>query len=53
VITRVQLQPGGDTTFPAIDPGIWRERERTQHDAGSDDDAGFAIVVYERRATHG
>ena len=49
VITRVHLQPSGDTTFPAIDPAIWRERERTPHDAGPDDDAGFAVVVYERR----
>jgi dihydrofolate reductase len=53
VITRVHLQPSGDTTFPAIDPDIWRERERTQHDAGADNDAGFAVIVYERREARG
>jgi dihydrofolate reductase len=51
VITRVQLQPSGDATFPAIDPAAWTEVERTQHGAGPDDEAGFAVIAYKRRAT--
>jgi dihydrofolate reductase len=50
VITRVHLQPAGDTTFPAIDPAAWQEVERSQHRAGPNDDAGFTLLVYERRA---
>ena len=50
VITRVHLQPAGDTKFPAIDPDIWQEVERTAHRAGPDDEADFTVLVYERRA---
>ena len=50
VITRVHLQPDGDTTFPVIDPDIWQEAERTEHRAGPDDEAAFTVLVYKRRA---
>jgi dihydrofolate reductase len=50
VLTRVHLQPTGDTKFPPIDPGVWRETERTEHDAGPNDDASFTVIVYDRRA---
>jgi dihydrofolate reductase len=49
VITRVHLQPGGDTTFPPIDQALWTEVERTEHPAGAGDDAGFAVLIYRRR----
>jgi dihydrofolate reductase len=49
VITRVHLQPDGDTKFPAIDPGIWQEEERTERAAGPDDEASFTLLVYQRR----
>jgi dihydrofolate reductase len=49
VVTRVKLQPEGDTTFPPIDPKVWREVERTDHAAGPDDEAGYSIHVYERQ----
>ena len=49
VITRVHLQPAGDTRFPAIDPAVWQEVKRTEHQAGPHDDSGFALLVYERR----
>jgi len=52
VITHVHLRPDGDTMFPVIDPALWREVERSEHDRGPDDAAGFAVLVYERRATH-
>jgi dihydrofolate reductase len=52
VITHVHLRPEGDTMFPAIDPALWREVARSEHDPGADDAAGFTVLVYERRATH-
>jgi dihydrofolate reductase len=48
VVTRVKLQPAGDTTFPPIDPKVWREVEHTDHAAGPEDEAGYSIHVYER-----
>lgn len=50
VITRVHLQPSGDTTFPPIDPNIWEEAERIEHRAGPGDEANFTVLAYERRA---
>jgi dihydrofolate reductase len=50
VITRVHLEPDGDTTFPAIDHRIWSEVERSEHPAGPDDQASFTVIVYQRRA---
>ena len=50
VLTRVHLRPDGDTTFPAIDPQVWQEVERTEHRAGPDDEADYGVLVYERRA---
>jgi dihydrofolate reductase len=50
IVTRVHLQPDGDTKFPAIAPTVWKEVQRTEHDAGSDDEADYTVHVYERRA---
>jgi dihydrofolate reductase len=52
LFTRVHLQPDGDTTFPPIDPTVWIERSRTEHPAGPQDDAPFAVLIYERPAEH-
>jgi dihydrofolate reductase len=52
VITRVHLQPQGDTAFPAIDPTLWREVSRRTHDPGPGDAAAFTVLVYARRTTH-
>jgi dihydrofolate reductase len=49
VITHVHLAPAGDARFPAIDPALWMEAARSEHPAGPDDAAPFAIAVYERR----
>ena len=51
IVTRVHLAPEGDTTFPAIDPNVWTEVERRHHPPRAGDDAGFTILVYERRRT--
>ena len=48
-ITQVHLRPDGDSTFPPIDPAVWRETARIPHPAGPGDDAPFDIVTYVRR----
>jgi dihydrofolate reductase len=53
VITHVHLRPEGDTMLPAIDPQLWREVARSEHQPGPADAAGFSIVVYDRNATAG
>jgi dihydrofolate reductase len=45
-ITRIHMQPEGDTTFPLIDPAVWREASREPHLAGERDDAAFDFVSY-------
>jgi len=49
VITRVQLQPEGDTGFPPIDQAIWQEAGAIQRPAGPEDEASSTVHVYERR----
>ena len=41
-------RPEGDTKFPAIDPAIWDETARQEHQHGAKDEAGFTTIVYER-----
>ena len=41
-LTEVHAEPAGDTTFPALDPGRWRESAREGHE-------GFDFVTYVRR----
>ena len=48
-ITHVHAAPEGDVLFPPIDPTLWREVSRTEHPAGPQDDAGFAVAAYERQ----
>ncbi len=50
LVTRVHLEAHGDTSFPAIDPHVWVETERSEHRAGPDDDASYTMIAYERRA---
>lgn len=47
-ITHVDLEPDGDTTFPAIDPTIWREAEVIDVPRTERDSAPFRVVRYER-----
>jgi len=47
-ITRIHARPVGDTAFPPIDPGIWREAARQEHTVGPGDDAAFATLTFER-----
>jgi dihydrofolate reductase len=49
VLTRVHLEPNGDTRFPAADPSVWKEVQRTDYGAEADDEAPYTVHVYERR----
>jgi dihydrofolate reductase len=49
IITRVHLQPDGDTKFPDINSNVWQETGRSDHPAGPDDETTFAVLVYQRR----
>ena len=48
VITEVHKRVDGDASFPAIDAKLWRETARSEQKPGPQDEAGFALVVYER-----
>jgi dihydrofolate reductase len=50
LITRVHASPAGDRRFPPIDPAQWRETERKECQPGAGDEAGFALITYERAA---
>jgi dihydrofolate reductase len=50
-ITHVHCKPAGDTLFPPIDHQQWREVARSEHDAGTRDDAPFAYATYVRADT--
>ena len=49
-ITHVHARPDGDTYFPPIDAGQWRESVRRDHPAGPKDDAAFTYATYSRIA---
>jgi dihydrofolate reductase len=49
-ITHVYTRVDGDARFPAIDPKLWREIDRSEHEAGAEDEADFAFVNYARIA---
>lgn len=42
VLTEIEAEPDGDTTFPTWEPDAWQVTDRQQHD-------GFAFATYERR----
>ncbi len=45
-ITQIHLQPEGDSSFPPIDPAVWREAAREPHPAAPGDDAAYDLVRY-------
>ena len=47
--TEVHADVVGDTIFPELDPGHWREISRTHHQLAPGDSSAFAFVVLERR----
>jgi dihydrofolate reductase len=52
-ITHVHTRADGDVRFPAIDPKLWHESDRSEHERGADDEAAFAFVNYQRTADGG
>ena len=48
-ITHVHAAPPGNSYFPPIDPGVWREVKRQDYPPGPDDEAGFTVATYLRR----
>jgi dihydrofolate reductase len=49
-VTHVKKRVDGDARFPAIDPKLWRETSRQEHEPEAEDEAPFAFVNYERAA---
>ena len=47
-ITEVRKRVEGDAKFPAIDPQLWREITRSEHQPAAEDESAFAFVTYER-----
>ena len=48
-VTHVLASPDGDTTFPAIEQGEWRQVSSEDHPVGEKDTQRTRFVVYERR----
>ncbi len=46
-LTEVHVAADGDTHFPALDPGVWRETARVDHPAEGETPA-FSFVTLER-----
>jgi dihydrofolate reductase len=48
-LTRIHAQIPGDTFFPKIDPGEWRETERTEHPADDRHAYAMSFITLDRR----
>ena len=47
-LTRVKVEPEGDTFFPHIDPGVWRLLSQKDHEADEKNAYGYSFQVWER-----
>ena len=47
-LTEVDLEVAGDTHFPTLSPGAWREVGREVHSRGGKDSAGFTLRTLDR-----
>jgi len=47
-LTRVHLQAEGDAVIPAVEPGQWRETERTDFPADEKNQYPYSFIDYER-----
>lgn len=52
-VTQVHVRAQGDAHFPVIDPQLWQETARAEHQPGPGDDAAFSFIHYARRAPAG
>jgi len=48
-LTEVHARPAGDTSFPDLDPAVWREARRDPPVSGGAGQPDYSIVVLERR----
>lgn len=48
-LTRVHAEVEGDVTFDELDPSVWVESEREDHEADDRHAYAFSVCVYERR----
>ena len=48
-LTEVDLEVGGDTRFPSLEPAQWVETERKIHHRGPQESAGFVLRVLDRK----
>lgn len=48
-VTEVHADIPGDTRFPDIDPGLWREKNREPHTKDAKNPYDYDFVVYVRR----
>lgn len=51
-LTRVALEPDGDTVFPPVDEAAWQKVATPETVPSARDEAAYAIGVYERRREH-
>ncbi|MBI2717470.1 MAG: dihydrofolate reductase [Rhizobiales bacterium] len=47
-LTEIELEVAGDTVFPALEAGEWREVGREVHARGPRDTAGFTLRILDR-----
>ncbi len=48
LLTEVEAEPEGDTFFPRLDPGEWRETARERHPADAENPFACSFVTLER-----
>ena len=49
-VSLIDLEPDGDTWFPALDPAGWDEIRHGAVEPGPRDDAGFQMIEYRRKS---
>lgn len=48
-VTEVHAEIDGDAVFPAIDPSVWHETDRSRNGAAAGDTSDYSYVTYRRR----
>ena len=48
LLTEVEAEPEGDTFFPSLDPGEWRETARERHAPDDENPYAYSFVTLER-----
>jgi dihydrofolate reductase len=48
-LTRVHASVEGDTTFPELDPKLWKEIARHEHPADAENPQAMTFLVYEKK----